>query len=36
MMEQLFNFSFLDKASTFSIPDIVIALFIISDEAVWR
>ena len=26
MLEQLFNFSFLDKAATFSIPDIVAAL----------
>ena len=28
MLEQLFNFSFLDKAATFSIPDIVVALFV--------
>ena len=28
MLEQLFNFSFLDKAATFSIADIVIALFV--------
>ena len=28
MLEQLFNFSFLDKAATFSIPDIVIALLV--------
>jgi len=28
MLEQLFNFSFLNKAATFSIPDILAALFI--------
>lgn len=28
MLEQLFNFSFLDKAATFSIPDIIVALLI--------
>jgi len=28
MLEQLFNFSFLDKAAAFSIPDIVVALLV--------
>jgi len=28
MLEQIFNFSFLDKAASFSIPDILAALFI--------
>jgi len=28
MLEQLFNFSFLDKAASFSIPDILVALFV--------
>jgi hypothetical protein len=28
MFEQLFNFSFLDKAAAFSIPDIIVALFV--------
>ena len=28
MLEQLFNFSFLDKAATFSIPDIIVALVV--------
>lgn len=28
MLEQLFNFSFLDKAAIFSVPDILVALFI--------
>ena len=28
MLEQLFNFSFLDKAATFSIPDIIVALLV--------
>jgi len=28
MLEQLFNFSFLDKAASFSIPDVLVALFI--------
>ena len=28
MLEQIFNFSFLDKAADFSIPDIVVALFV--------
>jgi len=28
MLEQLFNFSFLDKAATFSIPDIIAALVV--------
>jgi len=28
MLEQIFNFSFLDKAATFSIPDIVVALLV--------
>lgn len=28
MLEQLFNFSYLDRAATFSIPDILAALFI--------
>ena len=28
MIEQLFNFSFLDKATTFSIPDILASLFV--------
>ncbi len=27
MLEQLFNFSFLDKAASFSVPDILAALF---------
>ena len=28
MLEQLFNFNFLDKAATFSIPDIIVALVV--------
>jgi len=28
MLEQIFNFSFLDKAATFSIPDILVALLV--------
>ena len=28
MLEQLFSFSFLDKAATFSVPDIVVALIV--------
>jgi uncharacterized membrane protein YhiD involved in acid resistance len=28
MLEQIFNFSFLDKAASFSVPDILVALFI--------
>ena len=28
MLEQLFSFSFLDKAATFSIPDIIVALLV--------